>query len=845
MRVVEVSNGLAPRLLGRYLSRLGWDVWAYEANEREPQLPAAHWAAVTSELRAGKRVVASAGELAERVARADVVVDDARAALDGVPRYHLQSLIRVRLPAYASEDAEHARFCTEEAAVMAASGVLSDMGLNRTLLGIRGSFSHLPLPSVYGSVFGLCALLGEVVQGRTASYVEVPLASALLEALVHNSIVFPVDEAYLSRRKRYLASHRLPIDEATLDTLFDPFFTLYECRDARKVYLVCPAHAKHQLNAIGTLGVRAEVLAILPVVDTYEEDGGTGIGSGHLTDDQSERVRSILKAAFAARPAAEWEELLGDAGVPAIMVRSTAEWMGHPHALASGLLADGAPCNIFWSHVLGDASAAARGAACDLTKVRVVDTTNVIAGPTISAMLARFGCEIIKVDAPRPQYAPDVTVIYGLPANIGKKSALIDVKSPNGKRVLANLLRAADVLVVNTTRGGLERMGLTYEELRALNPDLIVTRFDAWGGPLERGPLAEYLGYDDNVQAGTGVMVRYGGSHETCEEHAHVGTIDTIAGVCGAASTLHALLRRQREGLVCEARTSLAAVAQYVQFPFVVAGELPCVGGVGRRCMGMAPHHCVYEARDCHLLLTGPATPTEMGATHDEIARFVAQRTLDEVSRCLRGTRLRVTRLRTTAELRGRYLADRPSMALTATYQFVACDDHPMGRVVMVSPIAMRMPLKIGSLVAPKYGKDTLSVLNSVRMSHTYRGADSYSKGYIPRVARCDACGSKERPLTVVDCAHQLCDECIARTTRGACAVCGARSAPLEAAALRLWRDSYASWRRGGRSGSVTRSSAETGVGAGEGAGSSRALRRSASHSELHRPDPQARPLDG
>ena len=144
------------------------------------------------------------------------------------------------------------------------------------------------------------------------------------------------------------------------------------------------------------------------------------------------------------------------------------------------------------------------------------------------------------------------------------------------------------------------------------------------GGPLEAGPFADFLGYDDNVQAGTGIMVRYGGSHETCEEHAHVGTIDTIAGVCGAASTLYALLRLHRDGVVCEARTSLAAVAQYLQYPFLHGAEPPCVGGVGPRCMGMAPYYCVYRARDCFLVVTGRVREL---LQHAEAAAFFATQT--------------------------------------------------------------------------------------------------------------------------------------------------------------------------------------------------------------------------
>lgn len=299
MKVVEISQGLSAKLLGKYLCDIGWQVVVFESTG-EYASPYPNWDRIKSQLNLGKRVI-SYSELPKELSAADAIIEDTKLMMLNVPPSVLSKVVHLCLTPYASEDTDHSSFCGQEAAIMAASGVFTDMGMNRTLLGIRASFSHLPLASVYGAMFGLCALLSEIVQGRTGSYVEIPLASALTEALVHNSIVFPVDHTYVSRRKQCVLKKKYPIDAVTLDALFDPFFTLYTCQDGKKIYLVCPAHRRHQLDGLKTLNVTENVLAIVDIVNTYAINAALGIGSGNLSDDQSHRVRRILQDAYSGR----------------------------------------------------------------------------------------------------------------------------------------------------------------------------------------------------------------------------------------------------------------------------------------------------------------------------------------------------------------------------------------------------------------------------------------------------------------------------------------------------------------------------------------------------------------
>jgi crotonobetainyl-CoA:carnitine CoA-transferase CaiB-like acyl-CoA transferase len=147
------------------------------------------------------------------------------------------------------------------------------------------------------------------------------------------------------------------------------------------------------------------------------------------------------------------------------MVRTPQEWLAHPQGAATAKLplVDIHPQGTSKKRVLGNATYR------PLEGVRVVDLTNVVAGPTAGFALAEQGADVILVRKPLGDW---VTPIY-LSVSWGKKTILTDIKSPDGKKRFVDLLASADVLLSSNRPGALDGLGLSEAELRDINPNLV------------------------------------------------------------------------------------------------------------------------------------------------------------------------------------------------------------------------------------------------------------------------------------------------------------------------------------------------------------------------------------
>ncbi len=184
--------------------------------------------------------------------------------------------------------------------------------------------------------------------------------------------------------------------------------------------------------------------------------------------------------------------------------------------------------------------------------VRIVDLTMFVAGPYCTMLLADLGAEVIKVEPPagdpvrsnRSGPGSSSENIQFQTYNRNKRGLVLDLKNPEGVKVLADLVRASDALVENFRPGVLERLGFDWEQLQSLNPRLVLCSLSAFG---QDGPWALRPGYDMTVQAlGGGMSLT--GHPATGPAHIPFHLGDTGGGLFAALGLVAALHQSARTG---------------------------------------------------------------------------------------------------------------------------------------------------------------------------------------------------------------------------------------------------------------------------------------------------------
>jgi crotonobetainyl-CoA:carnitine CoA-transferase CaiB-like acyl-CoA transferase len=187
-----------------------------------------------------------------------------------------------------------------------------------------------------------------------------------------------------------------------------------------------------------------------------------------------------------------------------------------------------------------------------LEGVRVLDLSRVFAGPLCGQVLADFGAEVIKVEHPgRGDDTRDwgmrigkTETTYYNSMNRNKRSITLDLQSPEGLQIIHDLLPQCDVVIHNFKTGGAEKLGLGYEQLKAIRPDLI---YCAVAGYDASGPEAKRPGYDLVIQGEAGLMALNGEAEQPPLKFG-VAVVDLVTGMHAAQAVLAALFRRERTG---------------------------------------------------------------------------------------------------------------------------------------------------------------------------------------------------------------------------------------------------------------------------------------------------------
>ncbi|MFV2178634.1 CaiB/BaiF CoA transferase family protein [Actinomadura sp. LOL_016] len=190
-----------------------------------------------------------------------------------------------------------------------------------------------------------------------------------------------------------------------------------------------------------------------------------------------------------------------------------------------------------------------------LSGIRVLDLTNVLAGPYCSYQLMLLGAEVVKVEVPGQgdlarSLGPDPELnSSGLGAsflaqNAGKKSLEIDLKDPDDRARFEDLVRGADVLLENFRAGVLERLGFGWPRLRELNPGLVYCAVSGFG---QTGPMSQAPAYDQIIQGLSGMM-SVTGTRETAPLRVGFPVCDTVGGLAAALHICAALADRASTG---------------------------------------------------------------------------------------------------------------------------------------------------------------------------------------------------------------------------------------------------------------------------------------------------------
>ena len=356
-----------------------------------------------------------------------------------------------------------------------------------------------------------------------------------------------------------------------------PFYSVMECSDGNWLHLGC-IH-------LGFIERASEALGIAEVVAQPKY----GFGRAPETDALMHELHDIVADAMRTKTYAEWAEIFERADVPYARACTAEEGMANEQALHNQMIIEvddpllgrltqmGVPIKL--SRTPGSVSGAAPtpGEHTDtvlaeftaepapsagvlkpsnppLHGVRVLELTNVLAGPTAGKMLADLGAEVVKMESPAGDISRSDTLSSFHFLNSNKRSISLNARTPNGRNAAQRLAAHSDVLLANMRPGATGRLGLGSADLAALNPRIVESHITAFGWD---GPYAHRAGVDPLAQALTGMLRAQGGDSLPPVYLAVLAPTDFTGGALGALGALLCLYARERHGVIQKADTSL------------------------------------------------------------------------------------------------------------------------------------------------------------------------------------------------------------------------------------------------------------------------------------------------
>jgi formyl-CoA transferase/CoA:oxalate CoA-transferase len=245
-----------------------------------------------------------------------------------------------------------------------------------------------------------------------------------------------------------------------------------------------------------------------------------------------------------------------------------------------------------------------------LTGLTVIDLTRVLSGPYCTMVLSDLGARVLKIEHPvrgddtrhwGPPFIGDESA-YFLSINRNKESVTLDFKQPQGREILATLLKTADVLVENFRPGTLDNAGLGYRDLSARFPRLIYCSVSGYG---HTGPRRDEPGYDAVMQAEGGLM-SITGDADGPAYRLGVAITDIVSGLFAAQGVLAALFARERSGKGQHVDIGMldatSALLTYQAGNYFTTGEVPA--RMGNRHPTIVPYES-FDTSDGEIVIAG------------------------------------------------------------------------------------------------------------------------------------------------------------------------------------------------------------------------------------------------
>lgn len=669
------------------------------------------------------------------------------------------SLIYLSLPGFASTDKERAHIQAWEGVLGAAAGVFTETSTIREKLKFPPVYTWVPQCSMYGAMHGGIAVMAALSAREKQSIgtvIEVPLADAGMSGFSGNFIYGPfiagplravadLDAELPEFLKPYTYSSEddqntqaQKLHKAAQATLLPPFGKYYPCSDGREIFIWFPFAAPITARFLKTLDIDRQVKQAGFVNESAWELSLDNNLSGLLSPERNQRLQQLIGERFSTKTADEWEAILGQAGISCSVVRTREEWLTLPPLAKSGVFTqmgegnatltvpgrladisgpegqlpgitskDAKRINLQQANDLCsdrtvtdvNSGTVPQLKKSDLLKgLKVLDLSNIVAGPMSSYTLSQYGAEVIKADPPNKEAHNDYLMTVMLESNQSKRSILTDVNTASGRKILEQLIAWADVIVHNRLDDVAKRLGVSHDQLQAINPKVVSCQLSAYGGTW-RGDWDMRPGFDNQLQCASGLMAQYGGSRETPQWHGTTAAGDILGGLGLTFSALLGVYQQRKTGYGGEGRSSLARVINYAQLPFMIAdsnGHSDWGEARGQFSLGKSAWQRLYQCADGWIyvgtsqdrasILAETVTEVQEANEQTLATRFVEHdcaHWLNKLAAVDIGSH-KVLNVNEICELHTRKVPNEAAEeTATASSEVLRWDDHPCGTPIM------------------------------------------------------------------------------------------------------------------------------------------------------------------